>query len=90
LRILGWYRPNSRAISLELLHVSHSTAAVHLDWLVSVRSVGYPHPRVPLVLHFMCHGDAARIIETQRPDDVLQDNVARILVQHYQLDYYRY
>jgi hypothetical protein len=59
-RILGWDRPNSREISRLLLHVFRSTAAVYFDWLASVWSVGDLHPRVPLVLHFTCHGDAAR------------------------------
>jgi hypothetical protein len=56
---------------LQGCHVSFSTAIVsqlqlrHLHWLVSVQSVNNIPLSVPLVLHFLSHGEAAQLVETQ-------------------------
>jgi hypothetical protein len=61
----------------------------NLHSLVSVASVGDLYSRVPQVLHFLSHGDAAPMVETYyRLDYVEQDNMARRLVELYQLKCY--
>ena len=60
----GFDSLNSRAMSLELLHVFLYVAAIMaFHSLVFVQSVGDLHSPVPQVLQSMTQGDAATIVE---------------------------
>jgi hypothetical protein len=80
IQILAPYRVSPYAVFV--LHLQ----LWYLHLLVSVQSAGDFHSRVLKVVHFMSHGDAAPAVKTHQH----LDNVARIPVQQYQLDYCRH
>jgi hypothetical protein len=58
---IGWDSAKHRAISLELLHGTHSTVGIFIGWRSTVLQ---EHAFISVVLHFRSHGDAAVIVET--------------------------